>query len=456
MEIDPSYLEDASGFRGFADRLLIPEHELELAGVLAEASRQRTPVTIAGGGTGVTGGRVALGGWVISTEKLRRLEICGDHALAGAGVPLKDLHAAASAAGRLYAPDPTETWATVGGTVATNASGARSFRYGSTRRHVLSLRVAFMDGTLRTFARGDAVDFPLPSLPRTSATKNTAGFPLRPGMDWVDLFIGSEGTLGVVTEARLQLLPRVHHLLTGVVFFQDDGHALDAVDAWRGVASLRMLEYMDGASLDLLRPRYPELPDRARSCLLYEQELDSPQQEHWEVEQWLHRLEAAAADVDGSWCAGSDADRERFRRLRHALPETVNNTVRRNGFSKLGSDYAVPLDRNREMLSLYHGRLEREFAGRYVVFGHIGDAHVHVNILPATEDEFGRGKELLWDLAREAVRLGGTVSAEHGLGKRKADLLKLQYTPEQIEAMRNVKRRMDPDWLLGRGNVFPG
>ena len=97
MDVDPSYLEDASGFRGFAEKLFIPDGEAEVAGILAEANRQRIPVTIAGGGTGVTGGRVALGGWVISTEKLRRLEIRGDHALAGAGVPLKDLHSAARA-----------------------------------------------------------------------------------------------------------------------------------------------------------------------------------------------------------------------------------------------------------------------------------------------------------------------------------------------------------------------
>jgi len=456
LEIDPSYLEDASGFRGFAEKLLIPESEAELAGVLAEAVRCLIPVTIAGGGTGVTGGRVPQGGWVISTGRLRRLEVCGDRAVAGAGVLLKDLHSAAQAAGRLYAPDPTETWATVGGTIATNASGARSFRYGSTRRHVLALRAAFMDGAVREFVRGEPIDFPLPSLPQSAAAKNTAGFPLRPGMDWVDLFIGSEGTLAVVTEAKLRLLPRVNRLLTGVVFFPGDGHALDAVDAWRGVDGLRMLEYMDGASLDLLRPRYEDLPRSAGACLLYEQELDSQEQESAEVERWLHRLEAAGADLEGSWYAGSDADRERFRRLRHALPETVNETVRRNGFSKLGSDYAVPIGRNREMLSLYHGRLQREFAGRYVVFGHIGDAHVHVNILPSTEDQFRRGKELLWDLAREAVRLGGTVSAEHGLGKSKAELLKLQYTQAQIEAMKQVKRRLDPHWLLGRGNVFTG
>src|SRR5262249_22631032 len=142
----------------------------------------------------------------------------------------------------------------------------------------------------------------------------------------------------------------------------------------------------------------------------------------------------------------------RFRRFRHALPELVNAIVRRNGFLKLGSDYAVPIARNREMMAEYRRRLEYKFD--YVIFGHIGDAHVHVNILPASASQFKEGQDLMLDLARHAVALGGTVSAEHGLGKRKRRLLELQYTSDQIEAMKTVKRRLDPQWLLGRGTLF--
>ncbi len=162
-----------------------------------------------------------------------------------------------------------------------------------------------------------------------------------------------------------------------------------------------------------------------------------------------------ASGISQSWFAATDRDRERFRRFRHTLPELVNDTVRRHGFTKLGSDYAVPLSRNLEMLAIYRRALDAEFTGRYVIFGHLGDAHVHVNILPATQAEFDRGRALMVELAREAVRLGGTVSAEHGLGKRKAPLLALMYSPVEIDAMRAVKRRLDPQWLLGRGTLFP-
>ena len=128
----------------------------------------------------------------------------------------------------------------------------------------------------------------------------------------------------------------------------------------------------------------------------------------------------------------------------------MNDTVRRNGALKMGTDYAVPLDRNREMLAYYRRRLEEEFPGRHVIFGHIGDAHVHVNLFsdPANPEH---ASDLLAEFARHAVAVGGTVSAEHGVGKRKAHLLKLQYAPEHLEAMRAVKRRLDPLGILGRG-----
>jgi FAD/FMN-containing dehydrogenase len=201
-----------------------------------------------------------------------------------------------------------------------------------------------------------------------------------------------------------------------------------------------MLEYFDRNSLQFLRTKYPEVPEKAGAALLVEDEKA-------DADAWVDRV-----PDDDSWFALSDRDRERFRRFRHALPEMVNETMHRRGFLKLGSDFAVPLERNREMLAFYHQRLADLDA---VIFGHIGDAHVHVNILPDSQAQFDRGKELMVEFARKAVELGGTVSAEHGLGKRKAHLLEIQFTAGEIEAMKQVKRRLDPRWLLGQGNLFP-
>lgn len=434
-------LDDASGFQGYADRLITPATEAELLDILREASRNSIPVTVAGARTGLTGGSVPQGGWAVSMEKIQRLEINRGCAMVGAGVSLEALQSAAGRSGQFYAPDPTERTASIGGTIATNASGSRSFRYGSTRSHVIGMKVALMDGRVLNIHRGEKVDFPVPQIPLPKTTKNTAGFLLSPEMDWIDLFIGSEGTLGVVLEAELKLLPKPADVLAGVVFFPDDGEALRAVAAWRAVERLRMIEYFDRNSLAFLRQKYEEVPPSAGAALLVEQE-------QGDIDFW-----ADQAPQD-SWFAETDQDRERFRAFRHTLPELVNDTVRRRGYLKVNSDYAVPLDRNDEMLGYYHRRLNEESLD-CVIFGHIGDAHVHVNVLPRSQADFEKGQRLMLEFARRAVELGGTVSAEHGLGKRKAHLLELQYTAAQIESMKDVKRHLDPQWLLNRGNLFP-
>jgi FAD/FMN-containing dehydrogenase len=404
-------------------------------------------VTILGSRTGLTGSCVPQGGWAVSLERFRKLEIEDGFARVGPAVTLMELRDAAARTGQFYAPDPTEISASIGGSIATNASGSRSFRFGSTRRHLRAMRVALLDGTVRWFRRGEAIDFDVPVLPNPATTKNTAGYRLAPGMEWVDLFCGSEGTLGVTLEAEVALLPIPKHLLSGVVFFGSDDDAVDAVGRWRSVPELRMLEYADQPSLELIRPRYPEIPRAAQAALLIEAESD-------DLDAWEQRLEESHALIEASWFGLEAKDRERFRAFRHAFPEAVVETNRRRGFMNMGTDYAVPLDRDREMLRYYRERLEAELPGRYVIYGHLGDAHLHLNILPTTGEEAEIARRMLREFAEQAVKLGGTVSAEHGLGKRKAGLLTLQYTPEQIEAMRAVKRRFDPQELLGRGTLF--
>jgi FAD/FMN-containing dehydrogenase len=443
--------EDASGFAGHADRLLTPRNEEEVVEVIRAARREGARVTIAGAGTGVTGGGVPDGGWALSLREFSRISVRPGSAAAGAGALLRDVHAAAASARQFYPPDPTESAASVGGTIATNASGSRSFRYGGTRRWVDRLRVALMDGSVREFRRGDRIDFDVPEISRPETSKQTAGYFLRPGMDWVDLFIGSEGTLGIVLEAGLKLLPAPAALLTGVIFFPSDELAL-ALAAESQPEQLRMLEYLDRGSLELLRTRFPEIPPEASAALLIEEELADEADPA--AERWLERLESFGALLERSWFATSAGDRERFRRFRHALPELVNELVRQKGLLKMGSDYAVPRARNAEMLAFYRARLDAEFPRGYVIFGHIGDAHLHANILPAGEREAERAGELMMEFAREAVRLGGTVSAEHGLGKRKKHLLELQYSSEELAAMRTVKKRLDPQWLLGPGTLW--
>ena len=444
------YLEDASGAKGHAERICIPKDESELLTELAEARSQGAPVTIAGGGSGLTGGRVPNGGWLISTEKFRRLDVATGKAAVGAGITLHELHAGAKLSGQFYPPDPTETMAFVGGTIACNSSGSRSFMYGATRRWIERLRVALPSGEVLDVRRGDAIDFDVPEIPQPAARKHSCGYPLRPGMDWIDLFTGAEGTLGIVLEAELRLLPTPRELLNGIVFFPSDEMALDALDAWRSVKGLRMLEYVDDPALRMIAQRYPDVPDSAKAALIIEQILG----EDRDVDAWGDRLAEMGAFEERSWFGTSDADRERFRKFRHALPETALEISVRNGFTSLGTDFSVPVDRNREMLAFYRTQMDRIMPGHYCIFGHVGDGHPHVNMLPTTQAEFDAGSEALTVFARQSVQLGGSVAAEHGLGKRKAKFLSLQYSAEHIEAMRAVKSRFDPEWRFGRGTLF--
>lgn len=438
-------IEDASGWRGEPQREFSPTSEVELSELLAKATAERQTVTIAGALTGVTGGAIPDGGWSVSLKAFNQVRVTPGLAYAGAGATLKELQQAALASGQFFPPDPTEHWASIGGIISNNASGSRSFLFGSTRLHIESLRVCFMNGTLHTLRRGDVVDFDVPHVALPNTTKHQAGYPLSPGMDWIDLIAGSEGTLAVIVGAELKLIPSPAELINGVVFFPDNDKALDAIAVWRSIEKLRMLEYCDADAIDLLRSRFEGIPAGA-ACLIIEQEGDDP-------DPWLDRLAESGAYDEASWFALGAADRERFRQFRHALPEAVNDIVRRNGFQKMGSDFAVPFDQNREMMNYYYQALAA-FPAPHVIFGHIGDAHVHVNLLPENADQVELGKALMLQFAKHAVELGGTVGAEHGLGKRKRHLLQIQFSAQDIQAMKGVKSKLDPHWLLAPGNLF--
>ena len=444
------YLEDASGAKGHADRICVPQNETELLALLRDAARDHAAVTIAGGGSGLTGGRVPFGGWLISMEKFRHLDVEVGKATVGAGVTLHELHAAAKTTGQFYPPDPTETMAFLGGTIACNSSGSRSFMYGSTRRWIQRLRVALPDGEVLDVRRGEKIDFDVPVIPQPAARKHSCGYPLRPDMDWIDLFTGAEGTLGVVIEAEVQLLPNPKALLNGIIFFPGDEAGLVALESWRSIPGLRMLEWVDDAALRMIEKRYPDVPAAAKAALIVEQISASDA----DIDEWAARLEETGALESQSWFGFTDADRERFRKFRHALPETSLDITQKNGFASLGTDFSVPIEKHREMLAFYREHMDRIMPGHYCIFGHAGDAHPHVNMLPTTQAEFDAGTEMLSVFARQAVKLGGSVAAEHGLGKRKAKFLPLQYSAEHIEAMKAVKFRFDPEWRFGRGTLF--
>ena len=377
-----SYLEDSSGYHGSADRVFVPADIDEMRDLVRSSAAEKIPLTISGAGTGLTGARVPHGGWVVSLERFQTIQVENGWARCGAGVILKDLQKAAAREHQFFGPNPTEDSAAIGGIISTNAGGARSFHYGSVRRHVLALEVTFMDGRTEWLRRGEKVPFPFQPIRLPATTKNSAGYRLTNDLDWVDLIAGSEGTLGIVTQAELQLFPEPAAVLSGVVFFPSDELAMAAVKVWRPVSELRLLEFMDSMALTLLRSRYPEIPSQANAALLIEQNLSSEDDE--EIEAWTKRLEDRGALEEESWFGFSAADRDRFREFRHTLPVTVVDTVRRLGVPKFGTDFAVPLEYETVLHEYYKTRCEEAMPGRYTIYGHVGDANNHVNLLPVT------------------------------------------------------------------------
>jgi FAD/FMN-containing dehydrogenase len=446
------YLEDASGMRGEAEGAFAPSTPGELQEIILEATARKMPLTLAGAGTGLTGAAVPKCGWVVSLKRFRKLELGDGAARCGAGISLQELQDEAAKTSQFFGPNPTEYTASIGGIISTNAGGARGFGFRSVRHHLLGLEATFMSGDTKWLKQGEQVDFAYKPVHQPATTKNSAGYCLEPNVDWINLLAGSEGTLGVITEAELRLLPVAPAILSGVIFFRSDEDSLNAVDKWRSVPRLRLLEYLDFASVEFMRPVNHDIPAGAQAALLVEQDLASETDE--EVDRWIDRLTEHHAFADQSWFGFSAQDREKFRAFRHTLATTVVDRVRRTGLPKIGTDFAVPLHRSRELLAHYRERCQALFPGRFLIFGHIGDANVHLNILPDTAEEARLGEEIMFDFAQYAVKLGGTVAAEHGIGKNKRDLLKLMYSAEEIGSMKDVKRRLDPDWLLGRGNIF--
>jgi D-lactate dehydrogenase (cytochrome) len=378
-------------------------------------------------------------------------------------VILSDLQRAVDHEGLLYPPDPTERGCFVGGNVATNASGARTFKYGPTRNYINRLKVVLASGEVLDLRRGEvraahdrirlgkSIEVQLPDYRMPATRKNASAYFVAPEMDAVDLFIGSEGTLGVICEVEVKLLPKPEGLLSGVVFFADEGNVLALVREVRAHVDARAVEFFDEESLKFLREKYPTIPAEAVAAIFFEQETTATTEDAV-LNQWLALLDQHHAIAD-SWFATNEQDQAKLREFRHQLPVLMNEWFAHYRQRKVSTDMAVPDDAFPGLFRLYKETL-RSSDLRYTIFGHIGDNHVHVNILPRDEDEGVRARELYVQFLKYAASVGGTLSAEHGVGKLKRDYLHLFYTDIQLREMATLKKALDPNGILGRGNIL--
>ncbi len=474
------FLEDTSNLKsGRTPGVFFPESVDELAGLLKSAIEEHRCFTIAGNGTGTTGGRIPQGEYVISMQKLDRMgepiALSPDRAYitVQAGVLLEKIQKKVEQSGWFYPPDPTEKLCFIGSTIANNSSGARSFKYGATRNHVARILLILAQGERLNLSRGVCradrdgfFRFSLPSgremifkrpgyqMPETS--KHNAGYFSEEGMDLVDLFIGSEGTLAVIAEADLLLTPLPPTIISCLVYFKKIEELFSFVRLLKEPAnniSPRAIEFFDGHSLELLAARYPEVPDKSAGAIFMELET-TPEREENDLDTLFGLMESCNAMSDESWMALDRDEQERLREFRHALPLIVNDWLSRQHESKISTDMAVPEGAFRELFDFYCSSCEqRGFV--YIIFGHIGDAHLHLNILPRNREEFIEAKALYRKFVDKALELGGTLSAEHGIGKLKVEYLVGMYHECGISEMARVKKYLDPFLLLNRGNLIP-
>jgi D-lactate dehydrogenase (cytochrome) len=513
----PVYLADESKLASKSvDFLFFPKDEAELVAVLSEMSERKIPMTLAGARTGLVGGSVPTRGALVSLERFDQVEsIYYDeersewHLISQASVSLKALGAMLSVkrfpsfersddpkiieayegfkadpASYFYPPDPTETSATLGGTVVTNASGARTYRYGPTRTWVNYIRVFLANGEYLDIHRGkyfadgngqfiihlksgDDIPLTIPDY-EVPNTKYTAGFYTEPGLDLIDLFIGSEGVLGVVTRVGVRLL-REESKLSMVQFVKTDQEAVALTIRLRNESRLRLdfLEFYSANALNLLRKIQREAPSSVGMPFLPEDEVAAvffelsydPNGSHEALQLIKNVISELGADPALSWIAYEPRELARFKVFRHLLPETVNAIIAERKrqipeLYKLGTDLAVPDEHLEALWELYQTTCDN-LSLEWVAFGHIGNNHIHLNILPRNVEEQRAGLLAYETFARKTVGWRGSVSAEHGIGKIKQKFLKLMYSEEQLAQMKHVKNALDPGSLLNPGDIFP-
>ncbi len=465
-----------------------------------------------GAQSSLTGGATPANDVVVSTELLTGVRMERDRVRVGAGVPLQVVQDALFKIGRWFPPVPTYLGAFAGGAVATCAAGAATFKYGTVRDWVDGVTVVLAGGEVIEVARGQCTASPqgtfeietaaevrtvrLPSLAMPNVAKCSAGYFVKPEMDLIDLFIGSEGTLGAIAETVLTTAPLPGGMCRALVPVAGEAKAIALVDDLRRAAlatwqthdpngiDIASIEHIDARSMAIVREDGVDrklditLPEGSAIALLIDLELPAAAAagDLWGVIESaldanavdspltrLCRLLARHGAMDDVEIA-LPGDRSRaaaFAELREAVPAGVNRRVallkdRDPAVSKTAADMIVPFDRFAEMMTI----CRRLFAERdldLAVWGHISDGNVHPNVILRSAADVEKGRDAILELGSHVIAMGGSPLAEHGVGRNpvKQQLLQQLYGSAGVNAMRALKLSLDPHGSLASGVIFP-
>ena len=460
---------------GFAQGVAFPRTADEVAALVREAPH----VLPVGAQSSLTGGATPRGDVVLSMRGFTSIDIdaAAGRARVGAGVPLAELQQALAPAGLYYPPVPTFDGAFVGGTLSTNAAGAATFKYGSARRWVEALTIVLADGSVLSIARGErraAELVPVPTYAMPDLPKLSAGYYARPDMDLVDLFVGSEGTLGIIVEATLRVIP-LPRKCAALLTCNSDHQAVAltaalraaAARAWRGDGALDVaaVEFMDARALTMVPDEAFSKAGVARPAMgsvLVLVQIEIRGNEDAALTALIGVLEECGVESDPVLAMpGDERGAARMFELREAVPASVNRHVA--GIKarvdprvhKTAGDMIVPFARLEESLALYRRVFEARGL-RYAIWGHVSDGNLHPNVVPMSLADVDAGEQAILEIGGEVMRMGGAPLAEHGVGRSalKQRLLAAMYGEHGIEQMRAVKRALDPGWKLSSGVLF--
>jgi glycolate oxidase len=418
------------------DAIVSPDTTNQVSAILVLASREGIPIVPRGMASGLAAGTVPFGGGLVLnlTRMNRILEIDRENltATAQSGVITADLAAAVEKQGLFYPPDPASIrQSTLGGNAACNSGGPRCLKYGVTGDYVMALEAVLPDG--RVLRTGN------------KCIKDVTGY------DLVHLLVGSEGTLAVITEITVRLLPLPEAKRTALAIFPDIGSASQVVNEilFAGVLPAT-LEIVDETAIQCVEAYlHAGLDCTAEAMLIVETDGDAETAQR-EIERVAHVCrQGGASDVQ---IARTPAESDELWRARRSVSPSLGR-VRPN---KLGEDIVVPRAAIPEMVRRIK-RIALKHGLPIVIFGHAGDGNLHPNILfdKRDETEMHRVEAAVADLFAEAVDLGGTLSGEHGVGVLKQPYLEMALGPLAIEVMRGIKQAFDPRGILNPGKVLP-
>ena len=521
-EMYGEYLRDESRQTGTAESIIFPRTEEEIINSVKECAEKSIQITTQGARTGLAASAVPFGGHIINLSKMnnvtgarydresdrfflkcqpgvllaevRKYLLNKSFSVSGWDEQSKEALSFMEKNQWFYSTDPTEISASIGGMAACNASGAKSFRYGSTRDHVEAIRVVLANGDVLSLKRGQsfakdgcfelvtengrviAGELPVYSMP--DVKKNTSGYFNKPHMDMIDLFIGSDGTLGIISEIEIELNKKQEACWGVTMFMPDEEKALDLVRAARGekifddMLPLNLkpsaIEFFSHKALEMLKiqqktnPAFAsiqEIKDGYHTAVYIEIESDSDEEIWNGIEMLGTVIVKLGGDEEATWVANNPTSLEKLHSFRHACPECVNMQIdiakkTDSRITKLGTDMSVPDDRLKEVMKMYNEDI-KNYNLHAVIFGHIGNNHLHVNTIPRNMDEYKRGKALYITWAEKIAAMGGAVSAEHGVGKLKVPFLQKMYSKEELNEMRKIKKLFDPAQLFNRDAVIP-